>query len=398
MSGQGTTCDDVAEMSQSKSAAFSGHVGIADPAARVPKRDYLLDRGRYPSEGLWAFCRFENEEVPAIRLGFEVGGFNPGPFPATPDPDYLQLHLEVVTDDGGLYWLPSGEYDANEVVSDPDTLDIWFETRDREVFRLEGWPDIACHFVSVDGELEVDLRFDLTAVSVLPDAMLPHCVFAMWESMGHAHGHVRYRDRAVALDGTVFLDHPRVIERRNDVAPRQMYLYTTLRLEDGGGLFGYYAADEAGRPIDDYCFCVYVDPTGEGHFLSDATLESLDLDEDQIASEWHVSWSAGDVKLDADVTVRPTPILRSWGGPNAPRTRRDFGFPPLVLDAAVSVNDGGTVRDLRAWGLAEYYHQDLVAADLARRVMADPGSDETSGQPRIEEVLDPLPPVEPLEG
>ena len=207
----------------------------------------------------------------------------------------------------------------------------------REVFRLQGWPDIGCHFASVDGDLEVDLRFDLTTVSVLPDAILPHCVFAMWESMGHAHGHVRYRDRAVALDGTVFLDHPRVIERRNDVAPRQMYLYTTLRLEDGGGLFGYYAADLQGRPIEDYRFCVYLDPAGNGHFLSDGMLERLDLDEDAIASGWRVTWRDAGRALDAEVTVRPSPILRSWGGPDAPQTRREFGFPPLVLDATVRV-------------------------------------------------------------
>jgi hypothetical protein len=355
-----------------RSAVFGGPVGVTVPVARVAEHDYLLDTRRYPSEGYWAFCRFDNEEIPAIRLGFEIGGFNPGPTDATPDPDYLQLHLEVVTGDGGLYWLPSGEYGAHEVVSDPEALDVWFETQGREVFRLQGWPDVACHFVSVDGDLEVDLRFDLTTVTVLPDAVLPQCVFGMWESMGHAHGHVRYRDRAVAFDGTVFLDHPRVIERRHDVTARQMYLYTTLRLEDGGGLFGYYARDVLGQPITDYCFGIYVDPSGEGRMLSEANLERLDVDEDGIANGWRVTWRGGGLTVEADVDVRPSPILRSWGGPNAPRSRRDFGFPPLVLDGAVRVHEGDGVRDVRAWGLAEYFDAALAAPDLTRRLEPDP--------------------------
>ncbi len=380
-----------------RSAGFRGPVGVAVPAASVSERDYLIDADRYPSEGNWAFCRFESDEVPAIRLGFELGGFNPGLSAATPNRTYLQLHLEVVTREGALYWLPSGVFGAQDVVSDPDRLDVRFETLGREVFRLQGWPNIACHFVSVDGDLEVDLRFDLTTVSVLPDALLPHCVFAMWESMGRAHGHVRYLDRAVALDGTVFFDHPRVIERRHDVTPRQMYIYTTLRLEDGGGLFGYYALDVLGRPIEDHCFCVYVDAAGDGHLLSDGVLARLDLDEDDIASRWHVTWRDAGLTLDADVSVRPGPILRSWGGPNAPQTRREFGFPPLVLDAAVRVHQGDVVRDLRAWGLGEYFNADLAAADLARRVESGPPPESTSGQTGVEQRLDPLAPIEPLE-
>jgi hypothetical protein len=355
-----------------RSAAFGGPVGVAVPAASVSERDYLIDTDRYSSEGNWAFCRFESDEIPAIRLGFELGGFNPGPMAARPNRAYLQLHLEVMTREGALFWLPSGKYGTQEVVSDPDRLDVRLETGRREVFRLQGWPDIACHFGSDDGDLEVDLRFDLTTVCVLPDALLPHCVFAMWESMGRAHGQSRYRDRTVALDGTVFFDHPRVIERSHDVAPRQMYLYTTLQLEDGSGLFGYYALDALARPIEGYCFCVYVDTAGNGCLLSDAALGRLDLDEDDIANAWQVTWRAAGLMLDAEVRVRPGPILRSWGGPNAPQTRREFGFPPLVLDSAVRIHEGAAVRDLRGWGLGEYFNADLVAADLARRVEPGP--------------------------
>ena len=333
-----------------RSAAFGGEVGVAVPASSIAREDYLVDPSRFPSEGNWAFCRFESDEVPAIRLGFELGGFNPGAEAAAPKPTYLQLHLEVMTDEGALFWLPSGQYSAADVVSDPDRMDVRFEAGGREVFSLHGWPSIACHFRSDDGDLEVNLQFDLTSVSVLPDALLPHCVFAMWESIGRAHGEARYRDRTIPLDGTVFFDHPRVIERRHDVTPRQMYVYTTLRLEDGGGLFGYYALDTLGRPIEDYCFCVYVDAAGRGRLLSDGVLARLDLDEDDIARSWHLTWRDAEVALETDVTVRPGPILRSWGGPNAPQTRREFGFPPLVLDATVQIHERGATSCVARMG------------------------------------------------
>ena len=358
-----------------RSAAFGGVVGVAVPASSVATQDYLVDSNRFPSEGNWAFCRFESDEVPAIRLGFELGGFNPGSEDATPKPTYLQLHLEVMTRDGALFWLPSGQYSTDDVVSDPDRMDVRLEAGGQEVFRLHGWPSIACHFRSDDGDLEVNLQFDLTSVSVLPDALLPYCVFAMWESIGRAHGEARYLDRTVPLDGTVFFDHPRVIERRHAVTPRQMYVYTTLRLEDGGGLFGYYALDTLGRPIEDYCFCVFVDPSGRGRLLDDGVLAHLDLDEDGIARGWHLTWNDNEVALEADVTVRPGPILRSWGGQNAPQTRREFGFPPLVLDATIQIHERGATSVLRAWGLAEYFNADLAAADLARRVQPGPAAE-----------------------
>lgn len=353
-------------------------VGVVVPASSVGKRDYLIDPGRYPSEGNWAFCRFDNDEVPAIRLGFELGGFNPGPVELKPKAAYLQLHLELMTRGGALFWLPSGEYSTERVVSDPDRMDIRLEAGGREIFRLRGWPDIACHFRSEDGDLEVDLQFDLSSVSVLPDALLPHCVFAMWESMGRAHGEARYLDRTVPLDGTVFFDHPRVIERDHDVAPRQMYVYTTLRLEDGSALFGYYALDISGRPIEDYCFCVYLDAAGNGRLLADGALGHLELDEDDIARGWQLAWRDTGMAVEADVSVRPGPILRSWGGPNAPQTRREYGFPPLVLDATVRVHEGDATRVLRGAGLAEYFHVDLASEDLARRVEPGPSA-EPSG-------------------
>jgi len=296
-----------------QSAAFAGGVGVSTPASRVSASDYLMAPDRFPSEGNWAFCRFKSDDVPAIRLGFQRGGFNIGPVERTPSPAYLQLHLEAMTREGALLWVPSGRYNANDIASDPHAMDITLAPDGREIFRMCGWPKIACHFRSDDGDLEVNLRFELKSVSVLPDCLLPHCVFAMWESMGDARGDVRYQDRTVSLDGKVFFDHTRVIERRHTVSPRKMYVYTTLYLEDGSCMFGYYSTDARGQPIDDYCFCVYLDSAGNCRLLCDTVLTTLVLDEDGIATSWQITWRDSALSLGAVVTVQRSQILRSWG-------------------------------------------------------------------------------------
>jgi hypothetical protein len=91
------------------SLAFNGAVGATVPAAQVASEDRLLDATRFPSEGYWAFCRFQNDAIPAVRLGFQRGGFNAGANACTPNPSFLQLHLEVMTREGAMLWLPSGE-------------------------------------------------------------------------------------------------------------------------------------------------------------------------------------------------------------------------------------------------------------------------------------------------
>jgi hypothetical protein len=348
-----------------QSAAFAGVVGVATPASGVAKQDYLIDTSRFPSEGNWAFCRFASEEVPAVRLGFQRGGFNGGPAHRVPSPRFLQLHLEVMTREGAILWLPSGVYPADAVHSDLETMNVELAHRDQLIFSFRGWPSIECHFRSDDGYLEADLQFELNTVTVLPDCRLPHCLFAMWESMGIASGTVRYGDRAVPVSGMLFFDHTRVLATRHAVRPRQAYIYTTLYLEDGSGLFGYHSVDSQGLPIEDYCFGVYLDAAGHGRFLNDTALIHLALDADEVAKGWHICWRAPDFFLAADVEVQCSPILKCWGSPSAPQSRRDYSIIPLVLNASVHINDAGFSRALRGYGLAEYFNANLWPADKA---------------------------------
>ena len=233
------------------------------PAAELSPADCLPDPDRFSSEGYWAFCRFQNDIIPAARFGFQRGGFNPGPRDETPNSSYLQLHLEVMTNEGAILWLPSGTYNAERLRVQPGKLDIRLDDQNTRIFQVIGWPSVEFIFASPDGYLAVELTFDLRTITVLPDSILPHCVFSMWESMGKVRGSIRYGQRRIPVSGTVFFDHTRVIRQTNGVLPRKLSLYTTMYFEDGSGLFGYQALDIEDRPIKDYCFIIYLDSSGQ---------------------------------------------------------------------------------------------------------------------------------------
>jgi hypothetical protein len=356
------------------SMAFNSVVGIPVPAPEFLGTDYLIDPGRFASEGNWAFCRFTSRQVPGARIGFQRGGFNGGNVERAPSRSYLQLHLELLTEEGAVLWIPSGEYDASKVISDPERMDMRLDHDGKQIFRLSGWPSMVCRFCSADGYAEADLQFDLAAVTVLPDCHLPHCLFAMWESMGEVTGSVRYGTRTVPVEGKVFFDHTRIIPQRHTVLSRHMYVYTTLYFDDGSGVFGYHSLDARGRPIDEYCFGVYLHADGGGRLLTGTLLTDLVLDTDGIAKSWRLSWEDDRLSLVAQVTVQDTPILQCWGPLNPPRNRKEYSIVPLVLDSAGHVTEAGRMRSLRGYGLAEYFNANLWPADAAALV-SEPLSD-----------------------
>lgn len=341
---------------------FSGRIGSTYPAAAFPKQDLLLDTRRFDSEGYWAFCRFASDEVPALRMGFQLGGFNIGTSDRKPDPDLLQLHLEVITRDGGHLWLPTGRYPASAVVNDPDGLDVHLEHGRQAIFAIHGWPEMDWHFRSEEGELEAELHVAIDTVTILPDCLLPRCVFSMWETMGAAEGAIRVGSRKVPVAGKVFFDHPRIASAVRAAMPRSMYLYTTLYFEDGGGLFGYHAVDDQGRPIPYYCFGVYVDAAGRGTFLPEARTPLLEIGPDAVPTRWGFEWKGSDVAIRAEIFVQDLPIARAWGSPTAPRKLSEFTIFPLVLDGEASITSAGGTRRLVGHGLAEYFNARLWPA------------------------------------
>jgi hypothetical protein len=345
------------------SQCFSLPVGTTVPATSFPAEDFLFDARRFPSEGCWAFCRFSSQEVPAVRVGFQKGGFNIGTSDRDPDPSLLQLHLEIMRGDGAVLWLPTGRFPAGRIEFDLSSRTIVLRNGGRDVLSVKGWPKMEWHFQSEDAEAEVRLETTIEAVTILPDCLLPFSVFAMWESMGSASGTVRWQDRTFEVEGSMFYDHPRVLRRSNAVTPRAQYLYTTMRFDDGSGMFGYHAVDVQDSPIDYYCFGVYIDAEGNGRFLPVARTDNIATDIDGLPSEWRLFWSDGTLGVEADIRVRDLEIIRSWGSPNPPLSRKDFSIIPLVLDGEARVTwDGRQPRFLRGRGLAEYFNAELWKA------------------------------------
>jgi hypothetical protein len=340
------------------SRVFRARVGETYPATDWPIEDLIVDRERFTSDGDWAFCRFDSDEIPAVRMGFQAGSFEIGAVDRTPDPGRLQVHLEVMSAEGAYLWVPTSRFDAGSLTTATDAKDVRLLLDGRELLRISGWPTMDWHVRSDDGELEVRLEVQARTVTVLPDCLLPHVVFGMWETSARARGEVRVGRKRHPVEGHVFYDHPRVLRERHDVLPRQRYLYTTLALEDGSGLFGYHAEDVSDSPIDDYCFGIHVDPDGRGTFLPRARTSGLELDEDGIPRRWSFAWEGGDVAAEGEVTVRPIRMARGWGGPAAPTSRAAYVIFPLVLDAAVTVRSDGHEREVSAIGLAEYYDAD----------------------------------------
>jgi hypothetical protein len=349
-----------------RSLAFRQPVGATVPAALLAPEDYGFDFDHHSSEGVWAFCRFEGSEISAARIGFQHGAFDLGSAPQLPDRSYLQLHLEVMTADGALLWLPSGHYRSEQVSSEPGAMRVSLQSAGREIFSYRGWPDVECEFRSEDESLQAKLRFELGAVTVLPDGVLPQCVFAMWESMGRVSGSIRYHDRTLAVHGKVFFDHTRIIRRRSDAPVRGMSLYTTMYFEDGSGVFGYWTVDQRGTPIEPYCFGVYLDAAGGGRLLASATLAELVIDRDGIASRWQLQFQDRELSLALQIVAQPHPIRRCWGAPGtpAPVSRAEFSIIPLVLDGSAQLRRAAQAPvSLLGWGLAEYYDARLWPFD-----------------------------------
>ncbi|MGH8231387.1 MAG: hypothetical protein ACRESY_06155 [Steroidobacteraceae bacterium] len=337
------------------SQGFGAPIGVTRPATLMSAADFGFDFEQFSSEGAWAFCRFADSDIEAARIGFQCGAFDLSAAGPAPDRNFLQLHLEVLTREGAYLWLPSGRYSSEQVQREPGALHLSLGAAGQEIFSYRGWPTIECRMCSDDALLQAELKFRLQSTTVLPDGILPQCVFCMWESMGVVEGTIRHDQRSVPVRGTVFFDHTRIIRRRSDAPTRAMSLYTTLAFDQGGGLFGYWAVDEAGAPIRDYCFAVYLDAGGGGRLLTDVTLSQLLLDEDGIARSWQLELRDRDLALSVRLAAREHLIRRCWGAAHAPTRRADYSIIPLVLDGSAELRRGSHRTRLRGSGLAEYH-------------------------------------------
>jgi hypothetical protein len=338
------------------SGLFQGAPELVCPVEQFPDTNYIFDSARYDSEGNWAFCVFDSDNFLAARFGFQKGGFNITDRDITPDKTLLQLHLELVTNEGAVLWVPTGLFSIDGLSIADDDLSIELKAEGRSIFTINGWPDSHLHFCSVEGDVEVDLKFTVSQVTLLPDCVLPYSIFAMWQTVADISGRVRYKDRFEEVRGKVFFDHPRIVSKRSDVTVRNSYLYTTIAFEDGSVWYSYHAADKSGAPIPYYCFGDFIDTDDTHSYSTDTRLLEIRFDKNNLPRSWKISWTGKDCSIRIDASVRPFSILKSWGGAGAPENKNDFWIYPFVLDCTARIESGGRTREIKGRGLPEYFN------------------------------------------
>ncbi len=353
---------------------FEGRIGATIPAGDFPRANVLMDDSRYDYEGNWAFCRFDSDELLAARFGFGRGPFDGRDYGGAkpPSPSWNLCHIELVARDGAILWLGDGRYDGRDVASAKDRMDLRLSGDGREIFHIEGWPRMKWKMASHDGELTVDLDLALDTATVLPDCVMPSNRFAMWLATGTISCRARFGARSLEARGTVFLDHPRTTLEKNAVPPFGCYLYTPLRVEDGSKLVGYWCLDGNGDMVRDYSFGLWLDPEGKSTWLSCQNLEELAFDEDRHPCRWRQRWEGPGIEIEVDSRVLPSPILKVWGGPEIPKTRRDNMVFPLVFDSNLVIRQGGSERRARGGGFAEFVIHPAFVEGLKRHPSVAP--------------------------
>ena len=365
------------------SQLFRGVIGQTIAPAQFPAGNYLIDDTRYDYEANWAFCRFDDDQVFAARFGFGRGRFDTRDYGIVNEPSrsFLFVHVDVMTRNGAFLWTGSDRFTAQQVVMTAREVDRRLVVNQSEIFRVQGWPEMGWRFRSDDGEIEVDMRFDPANVTILPDLTMQHFLFAMWLAAGRVEGVVRFGESRRHVSGTMFFDHPRINVQSNDAAPFGWYIYTPMRFQDGSCLAGYFTRDAAGRIREDYSFGLYIEAGGRSHWLQQTKLDEFQFDEKGQPRSWRQHWRGADITLVTTSQVKPTSILKAWGGLSMAQSDEESRNIPLVFDTEARIVRGDQPFRVDGGGVAEYLaHPELWPGGSAGANHHQTSEDERSGR------------------
>lgn len=335
-----------------QSQYFEGTIGSTVPAAGFPNGNYRINPSKYAYEGNWVFARFDHPDIYGARFGFGRGIFDGRDYGADQknlSPIFF-THIELLRREGAVLWLCSDEFEAGDLVIDSASNEMSLEAGNRQIVRISGWPSMQWLLCSSDGDVAIDLKLDLKFATIIPDSILQHNRFAMWVAAGHVGGRIRYRDSVAQVEGFAFYDHPRINQIESSVPALGWFLYTPVRYSNNASLIAYYAQDQSGRPIGDYCFGQYVDPAGGSVWLRQIELKNLHFDADEKPSYWEQRFEGPNLAINMKSRTRPATLTRAWGGPTARPSLKENRNLPLVFDVEAEI---GTERATGA-GLGEY--------------------------------------------
>jgi hypothetical protein len=259
-----------------------------------------------------------------------------------------------MTQDGALLWTSSDGFTAQQVTMAAGEVDRRLVANQNEIFHVQGWPKMSWRFRSDDGEMEIHLQFHPANVTILPDLVMQHNLFAMWLAIGRVQGEVRFGENRRHVSGTMFFDHPRINLQPNDAPPFGWYIYTPMRFDDGSYLAGYFTRDAVGHIRDDYSFGLYIDAGGHGHWLEQTNLDDLQFDKWGQPRSWRQHWQGTGITLTTTSRVKPATILKAWGGLSMAQTDEENRNIPLVFDTEARIMQGDQTCRVAAGGVAEY--------------------------------------------
>jgi len=336
------------------SALMSGAVGEVLKLAEFPRENVWPNPPRYTYEGDWLFCCFDDPAIRAARIGFGQGGFRWEDYglPASADLRVpVAYRVELITSAGVEACLFSGKFERHPVELSPSARR--FRHEGKELFRLEGWPQMHWRFQSPDGSLGADLEVVPRRVVVWPDCVMPHNTFSMCIGACDVNGSVSTAQGAVQVAGTAFYDHPRVLVEDNDVAPFGWYLYAPLRFLDGSMLAAYHMEDGRGAIDREYSAGFLTRPDGSGRWLASARFRNLRFGRDGNPSGWDAEVLGPGVEIHYAVRIEEIPLAKLWSS-EPQEGGKYLAFPLLMAAEGESVIDGMRSGLEGGTGIAEF--------------------------------------------
>ncbi len=340
---------------------FSTAVGEVTLPSDMKMSDLVMDPGKYSYEGNWAFCRFNHPHLLGGRIGFsrgedsseDIGWDTPDWKPAGRDSHY---RIEILSRDGGYLYSYSG--DEQDITIRSGVFSHAVHGADRELLSVEGYPEMHWKMASPEGSMDVDVMMEPLVFVTLPDNIQKNTTFSMWLVPCRLHGQVTIDGKTEDVQGTAFLDHPRLKKQNNSPREFGCYLYTPVLLDDGTYFFSYYADFIDGEQNKDYSFGYHVDANLNVSSYRCVSMRSLQFTGEHQVERADMVFANDDAEIHLSIREEYLPVKRAWGSRVASMDKRKYIAYPQLFTAEYAYRDASGESRQPGRGLLEYVQSD----------------------------------------